>query len=323
MYDHIRGQDNAIARLKTLRRLGRVAHAYLFTGPPGVGKDTTAKAFAGALLCEAGSETGAACGLCRQCRLFYGAAHPDLHLVAPEGASIGIDQIRHVNAAVSRKPYNRRHVVVINAADLCTDQAQNAFLKTLEEPPGAVVFILVSDRAEALLPTVLSRCCEVKFRRLKPEMVAEELVKRHDVPPAEAKAVAALAGGSIGRALELHSPETAALRKKVLALAASPALARVNDKTLFTSRAEVWQWLDFMSLWYRDLLLYRLTGDAGLVVNTDYLQEIQKAAYAAPQLLGAVEAVETGKKMLRANVHQRLVMEGLTARLASILTKAR
>jgi DNA polymerase-3 subunit delta' len=186
-----------------------------------------------------------------------------------------------------------------------------------------VVFILVSDRPEALLPTVLSRCCEVKFRRLGVDLVAEELVKRHDVRPAEAKAAAALAGGSIGRALELHSPAAAALREKVLTVAANPALARVNDKTLFTSRAEVRQWLDFMSLWYRDLLLYRLTGDAGLVVNTDYLQEIQKAAYAAPQLLRAVELVETGKKMLRANVQQRLVMDGLTARLASILRKER
>jgi DNA polymerase-3 subunit delta' len=242
-------------------------------------------------------------------------------MIGPEGASIGIDQVRRLNAAVSRKPYNHRHVVVIDAADVCTDQAQNAFLKTLEEPPGAAVFILVSDRPEALLPTVLSRCCEVKFRRLGVDLVAEELVQRHDVPAVEAKAAAALAGGSIGRALELHTPAAAALREKVLAVAANPALARVNDKTLFAGRAEARQWLDFMSLWYRDLLLYRLTGNTGLIVNTDRLQEIKQAAYTASQLLKAVESVETGQKMLRANVHQRLVMEGLTARLASVFQK--
>ncbi|MEW6183624.1 MAG: DNA polymerase III subunit delta' [Bacillota bacterium] len=317
----IRGQDTAIIRLKTAARLGKVAHAYLFTGPPGVGKVATAKAFAAALFCDGGAATGTACGRCPQCRMVSGAGHPDMHEIAPDGASIGIDQVRATVFTVGRKPYHRRHVVIIDQAELCTAQAQNAFLKTLEEPPGETVFILVSARPEALLPTVVSRCCDVRFHRLKPEIIAGELVRRYGVPEKEARVLAVLAGGSMSRALELMDPLVAALKEKVIEMARKPALAKVQElvKNNKVEKTVAEKGLEFFSLWYRDLLLYRFTKDPELVINTDHLAAVEKAGVPLKNLIAAVEAVEDGKKMLRANVNPRLVFEGLVVRLASVM----
>lgn len=321
MYDRIRGQETAVERLKTGLRHGRVAHAYLFAGPSGVGKYTTARAFAGALLCEAGHGTGAACGVCRQCKLFGGSGHPDYQELVPHGSTIGIDQVRRVVSTVGRKPYRLRHVVVIDEADRCTAEAQNAFLKTLEDPPENAVFILISAQPEALLPTVLSRCSVVKFLRLQREIIVSELTNRHGVPVSEAKVLAVLAEGSMGRALELRSPEIALIRERALELASEPTLAKVQG-ILAYSKAEASKLLEFLSLWYRDLLLYRYTRDPEMVVNTDRLLKIERAEFPPASLLAAAEAVEAGKKMLRANVNPRLVIEGLVIRLASILGRA-
>lgn len=316
MYKVIRGQDAAIKRLRAAVRTGRVAHAYLFTGPAGVGKYTTALAFAGALLCAAPVD-GAACGECRFCCLFCRSGHPDFHAVAAGEAAIGIDQIRHLVAAVGRKPFHRRHVVVIDAAERATLEAQNAFLKTLEESPGDTVFILVTAHPEALLPTVVSRCCEVRFRRLSPAVVAG-LLETHGVPAEEAGLLARLSGGSLGRALLLKDdPQASSLRAKALGLALRPGLWGTLQVPV-RSRKEAEELLGFLRLWYRDLLLFRVTGDAALVVNIDRLAEIEKTRVPVAALLSAVEALEAAERMLRANVNPRLVVEGIAVRLGAI-----
>jgi len=317
VYRHIRGQGAAVARLSAVCKRGKVSHAYIFTGPAGVGKHTTARAFAAALLC-ASPVAGAACGECGQCRLYYGMGHPDLVSLYPEESTIKIDQIRQVVSTVGRKPYHRRHVVIIDEAEKITAEAQNAFLKTLEDPPGDAVFILVSAHPHALLPTVLSRCCEVRFGRVAPGAVAAELSERYHVAEEEAKAVAALSGGSIGRALELLHPGLKAVKDRVLKLAANPSVREILRSGVHNKR-EAEQWLEFLSLWYRDLLLYRLTRDPGLVVYADHLPEIEKTTWPVTTLLAAAESVEAARKMLRANVNPRLVIEGLTVHLGSIL----
>lgn len=297
-------------------RTGRVAHAYLFTGPAGVGKHTTARAFAQALLCAA-PVGGAACGECRFCRLFSRSGHPDFHAVTAGEVAIGIDQIRHLVAAVERKPFYRRHVVVIDVAERATLEAQNAFLKTLEESPGDTVFILVTAHPEALLPTVVSRCCEVRFRRLSPAEVAE-LLETRGVPAVEARLLARLSGGSLGRALLLKDdPQTNSLRTKALELALRPGLWEVQQVPVRT-RKEAEELLGFLRLWYRDLLLFRITGDAALVVNIDHLAEIEKTRVPVAALLAAVEALEAAERMLRANVNPRLVVEGIAVRLGAL-----
>ncbi|MEW6572842.1 MAG: DNA polymerase III subunit delta' [Bacillota bacterium] len=320
MYDHIRGQHAPVAYLKAVCRSGKVSHAYLFTGPAGVGKQTIASAFAAALLC-ASPVAGVACGECRQCRLYYGLGHPDLHSLDPKESTIKIDQIRQLVSAVGRKPYHHRHVVIIDQAEKTTPEAQNAFLKTLEDPPGNTVFILISAHPDVLLPTVLSRCSEVRFGRLAPATVAAELAVRHNVAEQEAKVLAALSGGSIGHALELMRSDIAAVKERVLKLAQKPSLREILKDGIHSKR-EAEEWLEFLGLWYRDLLLYQITGDRGLVVYTDHLGEIEKATLPVATLLEATGAVEAARKMLRANVNPRLVIEGLFIRIDSILSSA-
>lgn len=318
MYGHIRGQDAAVAQLKAYCKSGKVSHAYIFTGPAGVGKHTAARAFAAALLC-ASPVGGAACGECDQCRLYYGAGHPDLLCLDPGESTIKIDQIRRVVGAVGRKPYHRRHLVIIDEAEKTTIEAQNAFLKTLEEPPrGKAVFILISAYPGALLPTVLSRCCEVRFGRLTPGAVAAILQRTFHVAEGEARVLAALSRGSIGRALELMHPGTRAVRDRVLKLAANPSVREILHSGVHNKR-EAEEWLEFFGLWYRDLLLYRLTRDPELVVYTDHLPEIEKVTLPVATLLAAIETVEAARKMLAANVNPRLVIEGLTIQLGSVL----
>ncbi|MEW6446885.1 MAG: DNA polymerase III subunit delta' [Bacillota bacterium] len=320
MYGDIRGQDAAVAYLKAVGKSGRLSHAYLFTGPAGVGKHTTARAFAAALLCTS-PIGGDACGECGQCTLYYGPGHPDLLSLDPGESTLKIEQIRQVVSAVGRKPYHRRHVVIIDQAEKTTVEAQNAFLKTLEEPPGEAVFLLISAHPDALLPTIVSRCCAVRFGRLAPGIVADELIKRYHVAEREARVLAALSGGSIGRALELTHPGLAAVRERVLKLAAAPLLSETLRNAVHNKK-EAEAWLEFLGLWYRDLLLYRLTGDPDLVVYTDHLAAIESATLPVASLLEATEAVAAARKMLRANVNPRLVIEGLMIRLDATLSAA-
>jgi DNA polymerase-3 subunit delta' len=168
-----------------------------------------ALAFAADLLCPAAGPAGA-CGACAECREAAAGAHPDLFLAAPEGASrsLPIERIRELIAWTGARAFRRgRKVAVLRDAERMTEEAQNALLKTLEEPPPGTVLLLVSSRPAKLLETVRSRCRLVRFRPLGREETQSVLERRPEVPPGESAALAVLSGGSPGRALELVGPE--------------------------------------------------------------------------------------------------------------------
>ncbi len=178
----------------------------VFAGPDGVGKRQAALALAEAINCLAPVDAGAAgrdaCGTCVSCRKIGRAIHPDVVLVEPDGASIRIEQIREVVAQTVYRPFEgQARVVVIDNADLMGDEAQNALLKTLEEPPARNVFVLVTARPDVLLPTIRSRCCLLRFAPLAPAEMAAALMARHKMDEDEARAAAALSTGSFARAL--------------------------------------------------------------------------------------------------------------------------
>src|SRR5262245_52224494 len=181
-------------------------------GPAGVGKRRAAVAIAEALNClkpqQSGDFAREGCGECPACRRIQRGVHPDIIVIEPgEMGSIKIEQVRDVIARSEFRPFEgRRRVVIIDEADALVPQAQNALLKTLEEPPSASMFILISARPDALLPTVRSRCHHLRFRPLGPEDVAAAL-RRHGQSEKEAHAIAAIAEGSIGRALEANAEE--------------------------------------------------------------------------------------------------------------------
>jgi DNA polymerase III subunit delta' len=211
LFSDIIGQDMAVALLTRALEQG-ASHAYLFSGPPGVGKTEAAAAFAAGLACPEGG-----CGVCATCRRVQEGLHPDIEIVAPEGNFIRKEEITEINLHAAYRPYEARaKVYIFLEADNFNIEAANAFLKTLEEPPGHVHFILVTDRPERLLPTIASRCQLVSFSAVPGPAIAADLSSRFGLRPEEAQLIARVAGGNLSHARELATSESARRQRDVL-----------------------------------------------------------------------------------------------------------
>ncbi|MFH0916015.1 MAG: AAA family ATPase [bacterium] len=211
LFADIVGQEMAVAVLS--RALEQEAsHAYLLSGPPGVGKSEAALAFAAGLTCADGG-----CGACTTCRRVQEGLHPDVEIVVPEGNFIRKEEITEINLHAVYRPYEARaKVYLFLEADNFNAEAANAFLKTLEEPPAHVHFILVTDRPERLLPTIASRCQSVAFSPVPVPALAADLVSRFGLPQQEADLMARLAGGNLSYARELATSESARRQRGLL-----------------------------------------------------------------------------------------------------------
>ncbi len=227
-FESIRGQERALGTLRRALGRGRLAHALIFAGPAGVGKRATARALATALFCK--NEPGLGCGACDDCHLLETGGHPDLLVEDLERAreeratasKLSIDQIRRVRAQLSmRGVRSDKKVGIIDQAELLTTDAQNALLKTLEEPPGHTTLILIATNADALLSTIRSRCQSILFAPLEPALI-RELLESEGTDPELAETAAGLAEGSLDRARSLAAEDgleyTAELRTKLDAL---------------------------------------------------------------------------------------------------------
>ncbi len=329
-FREILGQEWLISHLKTAAQKGRLAHAYLFLGPEGVGKASTARALAGALNCQEPLADGDACGACASCRRLAAGVHPDFLVIAPikeanQKLQISIDQIRELRRLTAFPPFGGGwRVVLIKPAEALTgysDAAAHAMLKTLEEPPERHLLVL-SARVEAdLLPTVVSRCHKLAFVPLPAALVAHELRERRGLAPAQARLLAALSGGSLGRALTLDPEAILAQRRQVLAdlealSGGSASLAFDWAQRLAKSRPDQDHFLSLAQLWYRDLLLYRFRAPKSLLAHQDLLPEMAREA-AAPldRLFQKFAALGTAQRELQANLNPELTLDILGLRL--------
>src|SRR5574337_755106 len=227
------GQARAIRFLHRALMTGRIAHAYLFTGPVGVGKPAAALAFAQARTCErvASVEFGVSsgyptpdtrhptpmdgCGECRACRNIANGLHPDVQIIEPDGATVKIEQIRTLEADAALVPYEAQwKAFILNSAERMTEQAANALLKTLEEPAKDTVFILLTSTVSALLPTIVSRCQIVTFSPL-PHGEIEALLGEKGMEASRARLIASLSRGSIERAFSPEEIGRASCRERV------------------------------------------------------------------------------------------------------------
>ncbi len=200
----IRDQAVPVRLLQTMLRRNRLPNGLLFWGPDGVGKRLTAIALAQAINCAERPDAG--CGACLPCRRVVKGNHPDVRLVTPvrKARIIDVEAIETVNELAALRPYESSwRVFVIDEADRMYPAAQNHFLKTLEEPPGQSLFILVTQHPRILLPTIRSRCQRIRFGGLAPATVAELLQNQRDLPRQTAQAIAAISQGQISRALDL------------------------------------------------------------------------------------------------------------------------
>mgnify|MGYP006278834647 CR=1 FL=1 len=335
-YQDIMGHQGPIEQLERARRGGRVAHAYLFHGPDGVGKQRVALAFAQALNC--GDAARAPCGECESCRKIERFNHPDVRLVASEAhlvkagllelergtpsLQIRNEQLAELAALFRHRPYlGRTKVVLVVDAERLNESAQNRFLKTLEEPSADSVIILVTAHPEALLPTIRSRCQALVFGPLARSVVSRALETERGLEPERARVLAGMAHGSLGRALELAEERIWDARDEAIE---ALARARGGDLAALLEAAEavgaggagrerLEGLLELLELWLRDLLLCRLGVAESMLINRDRSQQLRREAdgLAPGRLLRWLEKLRATRGSLRANANPRLALEGV------------
>jgi len=250
----------------------RVAHAYLFAGPPGVGKFAAARAMAAALNCE--DYAGDSCGECSSCRAMAEGAHLNYIEVEPEKGLLKIDKIRELQKILSYRLERGHRVVVLNGAEHLVRGAANAFLKTLEEPTAGSTIILISASPDSLLPTILSRSQRVNFRPLGVSEVVAELGD-YDLSGEQKKAAAMLSGGSITRAKEALDrgvfARRAELFERFASLGSKNGAEILDAAALLAKDAEILELLELLKGWYRDRIVDGY-GCGDFVVNRDILK---------------------------------------------------
>lgn len=312
------GQEKIKEHIQNAIRMDKVSHAYIIQGELGAGKEFIAKIFAKTLQCERSKEDP--CEECRSCKQINTRNHPDVIWVSHEKPnSIGVEDIRsQVNNDMGIKPYyGPKKIYIINDCEKMTVQAQNALLKTLEEPPAYGVIILLTTNVEALLPTILSRCVVLHMRPVEDRKIEEYLMKQLYVPDYKAGVCAAFARGNVGKAKALaenedfdHIREEAiSLLKYISDMEISEivsAIKRINDFKL-----DVKNYLDIISVWFRDILLFKATRDVNSLIFKEEIQYIRKIAGKSSYegIENIIEALDKAQTRLSANVNFDLTME--------------
>jgi DNA polymerase-3 subunit delta' len=323
----ILGQDRAVSRLRLAVSEGRLYQAYCFFGPPGVGKHATALALAQAVNCltlsrRATDAAGAdACGACIACRKVAAGLHPDVTELKPEGKTvITVDQVREATARAALRAYEgKTKVFILDPADLMQEPAANAILKTLEEPAGASLFILVTAAVSALLPTILSRCQGVRFEPLD-EASLRKILERHGRTPEAAAAAAPLAGGSAARALTLDVEETRATRDRIVRevweALASPVSILACAEELARDRVRLEAALEILMGFTRDLAVAKVGGAAPLVHADRLAEAIRLAAgHSTGAILAIHDAQAEAQRALAKNANPRFTAERMLLRM--------
>jgi DNA polymerase-3 subunit delta' len=341
-FSEIIAQERAVSALRAALRRGALHHAYLFGGPPGTGKAQAARLLAQAANCEAAARPEPAahrddpCGACRACRKIAADNHPDVHWLAEErvmakagrwepkagrtpSKDIVVDQIRDlVDHRLAMKRFEgRRRFVIVDPADAMNPQAQNALLKTLEEPPDETTLVLVAASPDALLPTIRSRCLRVSFQPVPDALVVSALLAEGR-SPAEAQLAAALAGGSLGRARALEPSELDALHEAVRGAAGLDpddalgwlAFAREHGG----DRAQAAELCELLAVWLRDVLVAQAGGGAPALLELSAETARAAAALSPAEVVRRREELVATVLALGQNASPVLALERLLIR---------
>ncbi len=317
-FKDIVGHKDVIRYIQSAVEQDKISHAYIINGQRGAGKKLLTRLFAMTLQCKSGGSEP--CGECQSCIQTKNGNQPDIITVKHEKpASIGVEDIREqLTGDMMIKPYSSPYkIYIIPEADLMTVQAQNALLKTLEEPPAYAVIFLLTENADSLLATIRSRCVMLKLRNIKDKLVKKYLMEQMQVPDYQAELCAAFAQGNIGRAIMLAKSEhfneikdgAIQLLKYIDEMELSEIVSAIKEINKY--KLEVTDYLDLITIWYRDVLLYKATKDVEGLVFGDQLKFIKEKAtrssYEGIELI--LTSIEKAKMRLKANVNFELVME--------------
>lgn len=311
------GHEWAVEHLARALRHGRTRHAYLLTGPARIGKTRLALAFAAALNCTGDSPP---CGECRACKLTLKAAHPDVTIVEAEGGSLKIEAVRELQQVLALRPYEGRYrIAILRHFHEATLQAEDALLKTLEEPAPSAVLILTADNADLLLPTIVSRCQPLHLRPLPIATVRAALERERGVDPETAQTLAQLSAGRIGWALAAcEDPTERATRDDAIATLTAALQGTRRERfdrveRMAFDKPTLLTWLDYWQGFWRDVLLVACGSQAPLI-NADHTPAIRALAERAGRD-AAQRALESTRRtiehMTKTNVNVRLALEVL------------
>lgn len=326
-FKEIVGNELIIKNIQTAIAARKLSHAYILEGAKGMGKKLLANTIAKTLECK--TKQNSPCGVCTSCKVFDSGNHTDVFYIRPEKTkSLGIDIIREqIIQAVSIKPYEHDYkIFIIEHADTMTIQAQNALLKTLEEPPAYAVFFLLAESTEAFLATILSRCIILKLLPLTANQIEQYLVHNQIGERNKAKVYAQYAQGSIGQALEIAcSEEFETLRNQVITWVCSIYEKDFVSVMMLAKEIESYktssQFLELFLLWYRDVLTAKKMRSEQFIIQKDKIELIFEHAQkeTLKSLFQKIDAVWSAKKQWNQNANFQLCMEMMLMKLKESL----
>lgn len=315
-FDDIIGHERQKRFLDFLMERGNIPHAFLFCGQEGIGKSKTAMEFTKRLFCQ----TGTGCGICRPCVKLDRGSHPDLIVIRNEG-SIGIDDSRMIAKEISEHPFEQdRRVIIIDNAETMTNEAANALLKTLEEPPPYNHFFVITSSEREIPLTIRSRCTRVAFSPLSRDQLELYFRDRAGIDPDRAHLLASISFGSIGSglfwldeenfALRVRMAETLSGRMKGFVLASSLA-----EKASATDRSAS-MYLTFLLSFFRDLFVRKVTGGTSFITNTDLEDILDETRGDLPWIENSLKRIQETVRVMRYNVNRWLAFENLLIHVA-------
>lgn len=317
-FKNIIGHEQIIQHMSAALKSKKISHAYIFEGPNDSGKNMLAKAFAKALECEAGY--GDSCNMCRSCHQMDTGNQPDVKWLTHEKPmTISVDDIRkQINADMAIKPYSSKYkIYIVDEAEKMNEQAQNALLKTIEEPPEYGIIMLLTNNLDAMLPTILSRCITFHLKPVNQQMIVDHLTKEYGVPDYKARICASFSQGVVGKAIQMASSEDFnELQYHVLNIVKNIHNMEVYEvvdtvKRLSAYKTDINDVIDMMMVWYRDVLMLKVTKDANTIVYKDeYRSLMDQAKHSSYEGLNEIiQSMEKAKSRLAANVNFDVAME--------------
>lgn len=317
-FTDIVGQEQLKEHLQNAIASNKVSHAYIINGERNAGKEFIAKIFSMTLQCE--KEEMEPCGECHSCKQALSGNQPDIIYITHEKPNtIGVEDIRsQINNDIGIKPYSSpRKIYIINEGEKMTPQAQNALLKTLEEPPEYAVILILTTNVDELLPTILSRCVVLNMKPVSDALVKKYLMEQLGVPDYKANICVAFARGNIGKAkLLASSEEFEKVKDEAITLVKNINDMEISEivkaiKKISEYKFDVNDYLDILTAWYRDVLFFKATKDVNSLVFKEEIQQIMKmsdrSTYEGIETI--VDALQSARKRLEANVNFDLTME--------------